>query len=225
MQQRFNLQLFQGTTNNDVKHLGVSTAVLNDILIKVIATIDTRSKPYLWLDYRISLPEPLLPLIDWKEWQPKQVIFTDFLWEKTCLECFIQPSGQLGYIEINAAPSGEFAVYEFSAYRTPCQLPPKPLLLKSKLLNNSAKIDNRAAITWQNGEDLNQSAATLQRKFGVDLSQIPNFDAALPHFGLSKLQPCVILSFGNHPLYFAPNHASPPDFHNATFWQAFNLES
>lgn len=222
MQQRFKLSLLQETIADDAAALNVKASLLTDIAIEVMAHIEARMRPYLWLDYQISLPKPLLALIDWEDWRKENAVFSDFLWEKTCLECFLQFSKQSGYVEINAAPSGEFAIYQFLDYRTPNQLPPKPLLLNDKFSSNQMTNDNRASVFWQNSDDLNPPAALLRRKFAIDLSQTPNFDVALPHFGLIKLQPCVILAFGKHQLYFAPHHALPPDFHDSKFWQDFN---
>ena len=41
----------------------------------------------------------------------------DGLWKSTCLEVFWQPIGAPGYCEINIAPSGEWAAYDFDSYR------------------------------------------------------------------------------------------------------------
>lgn len=41
----------------------------------------------------------------------------DGLWEHTCFELFVSVPGQQRYLEINAAPSNEWAMYGFSAYR------------------------------------------------------------------------------------------------------------
>ncbi|HET8535115.1 MAG TPA: DOMON-like domain-containing protein [Sphingomicrobium sp.] len=41
----------------------------------------------------------------------------DELWATTCFEAFLQPEGQKAYREWNFAPSGDWAAYEFSAYR------------------------------------------------------------------------------------------------------------
>lgn len=42
---------------------------------------------------------------------------TDELWQTTCFEAFLQPVGEDGYREWNFAPSGQWAAYDFSAYR------------------------------------------------------------------------------------------------------------
>jgi hypothetical protein len=42
----------------------------------------------------------------------------DRLWQHTCLEAFVAPDGGPAYRELNFSPSGEWASYAFSAYRT-----------------------------------------------------------------------------------------------------------
>lgn len=42
---------------------------------------------------------------------------TDGLWRTTCFEAFARPAGAAGYIEVNVAPSGDWATYRFDAYR------------------------------------------------------------------------------------------------------------
>jgi hypothetical protein len=41
----------------------------------------------------------------------------DGLWRSTCLELFVQ-TGALGYVEFNLSPSGAWAAYRFTEYRT-----------------------------------------------------------------------------------------------------------
>ena len=43
---------------------------------------------------------------------------TDELWRTTCFEAFVRPLGQEAYAEWNFAPSGRWASYDFSAYRS-----------------------------------------------------------------------------------------------------------
>lgn len=57
---------------------------------------------------RLRIPTPLAA--------PSTQI-TDGLWEHTCFEAFLaQPDGT-AYREFNFAPSGQWAIYDFSAYR------------------------------------------------------------------------------------------------------------
>jgi hypothetical protein len=39
------------------------------------------------------------------------------LWQTTCLEAFLRAEGEDGYREWNFAPSGQWAAYDFTAYR------------------------------------------------------------------------------------------------------------
>lgn len=41
----------------------------------------------------------------------------DGLWCHTCCEAFVGPAGEAAYREFNFSPSGQWAVYGFSAYR------------------------------------------------------------------------------------------------------------
>ena len=41
----------------------------------------------------------------------------DELWKSTCLEAFLRRTGGEGYREWNFAPSGQWAAYDFTAYR------------------------------------------------------------------------------------------------------------
>ena len=55
----------------------------------------------------------------------------DGLWRHTCFEAFIMAPGTTGYYEFNFAPSGQWALYRFDAYRegmSPADLEPPPEL-------------------------------------------------------------------------------------------------
>jgi hypothetical protein len=41
----------------------------------------------------------------------------DGLWKHTCFEAFVAVAGETAYRELNFSPSGDWAAYEFSAYR------------------------------------------------------------------------------------------------------------
>ena len=47
---------------------------------------------------------------------PSPPIRTDGLWTSTCFEMFIG-TGEVSYVELNFAPSGQWAAYGFSKYR------------------------------------------------------------------------------------------------------------
>jgi hypothetical protein len=41
----------------------------------------------------------------------------DQLWQHTCFEAFVRPTGALAYCEFNVAPSTQWAAYQFDGYR------------------------------------------------------------------------------------------------------------
>jgi hypothetical protein len=43
---------------------------------------------------------------------------SDGLWRHTCFETFIRAPSDIGYYELNFSPSGQWAAYQFSDYRT-----------------------------------------------------------------------------------------------------------
>lgn len=127
---------------------------------------------------------------------------TDFLWENDCLECFIQLD-ERRYFEINASPSGAFALYEFDDYRTPNQLPPRAT--------------DKLTFIWQNPNCENY------KKYNNCNSHF-EFSVILPtNFLPTKINPTAILyqtiNGKKQPIFYAVNHASLPDFHNKNFWQ------
>ncbi len=292
MSQTFNLYLATDTLDADAKQLGVTIEDLQNIQVEVVATLAQTAKRtqteqiaqsteqpewHLQLDYRVTLP--LEAQLDWPTWQPKQVGFADYLWEQTCLECFlagaainntvsINNANEMGidladgnktspYIEINANPDGRYALYQFKSYRNPATLPPTPLL--------QADGQTRAFINWtashcfasnviaSNGnanpeqnplskqikpfiDSLTPNITTTktylyERSFSLSLSQIHNKEDVIndTDTGIDYIHPCVILSFsttfGTTALYFAPKHASPPDFHNLHYWSVLDKQA
>ena len=199
-----------------------------------------------------NLKESLFELLDWQGFVPEAVRFTDYLWEQNCLECFIGGQGN-AYIEINASPSGQYAVYQFDGYRSPNVMPPRPLDTNlqpvplnpkaiihtsySQQLKSAKFVSSRAHIQWQpdgvamphhlqsilkvsrlfninNSATLSDALDTMtSRHFRINLSQLP--ETLLP---VSYIHPCVILYLAGQPLYFAPRHASEPDFHDKHYW-------
>ena len=43
---------------------------------------------------------------------------TDGLWRHTCFEFLVRSAGDAAYVEVNVAPSREWAIYAFTDYRT-----------------------------------------------------------------------------------------------------------
>lgn len=71
----------------------------------------------------------------------------DGLWAHTCFEAFIAEEGSPAYREFNFAPSGEWAIYDFSAYRV--RLPdPAPLSAPHiRLQSEGARLTVDAVLT------------------------------------------------------------------------------
>jgi hypothetical protein len=64
----------------------------------------------------LQIPAPLPPAL-------ADNGFADNLWQHTCFEAFIRPTGQSAYREFNFSPSGQWAVYDFSGYRDRVEQP------------------------------------------------------------------------------------------------------
>ena len=247
MSQRFALRLATEALIEDAQQLSVTVETLKNISVQVNAMLIGQPEAYLELEYFVTLPtEPLATQFNWSRWQSEQVGFTDYLWEQTCLECFLAGSlisssskdsdrspntnGTTAYIEINANPNGQYALYEFDSYRSPAILPPKPLM--------QADGQTRAAIDWIYYSDTPKplidstiSAHTpyqYQRRFRVSLSLFsPLHDTVDWHNDalVKYIHPCVILYFSDTALYFASKHSSPPDFHNRQYWTRFDRQA
>ena len=269
MSQFFDLCLATETLASDSQQLNVTTDDLQRIRLQVSATIVEQPELYLQLHYQVMLPlESLAAQLDWSTWQSSQVGFTDYLWEQTCLECFL--AGRLvnkdrlinnnnttntdevtNYIELNASPNGCYALYQFKNYRNPATLPPNPLL--------KADGQTRAFINWINTskrqiplveteieakasshtstaaksllsealapKNISSKLYHYERSFRMPLNQLFNETDCTNDTIIEYIHPCVILYFGDTALYFAPKHASPPDFHNRQYWTPFDEQA
>ena len=78
----------------------------------VFAELAWQADGSLRLDYRLADPNGQLRLPE-----PAPALFTDGLWQHTCCEAFIAPTGGRAYREFNFSPSGAWAIYDFSDYR------------------------------------------------------------------------------------------------------------
>ena len=237
MSQSFDLYLATETLAEDAQQLGVTVSVLQQISVQVSATLVAQPEAYLQLEYRVTLPsESLAAQLNWPKWQADKVGFKDYLWERTCLECFLagylvssrsedsdkspKTNMTMSYIEINASPEGQYALYEFDSYRSPTTLPPRPLMY--------ADGQTRAAINWIDGNNpklLTHEPYHHQRSFRMPLDSLTSLNRKSDYSNdalIKYIHPCVILSFGEITLYFAPKHASPPDFHNSQYWTPFD---
>jgi hypothetical protein len=76
----------------------------------------------------------------------------DGLWRHTCCEVFVGHPGGPDYLEFNFSPSGQWAAYAFSAYRTPASPPvlPAPRIELTRAparLELGARVDPQAWVT------------------------------------------------------------------------------
>lgn len=78
------------------------------------------------LDYRLELPAAAAIVVAARG----DVLPAERLWAYTCFEVFIARARQPGYVEYNFSPSGQWAAWEFSAYRQrrAAPTPPAPAL-------------------------------------------------------------------------------------------------
>lgn len=193
----------------------------NYIKNHIYSSDNTSKEAYKNTQRQASLNRPNLPLslsqlqeaLDWQPWQASKVLFTDYLWEQSCLECFIA-GVRSEYIEINANPAGQYAVYHFDNYRYPAELPPRALQV------STVTSGQQALIHWHanNPHSLDMttmanSSNHLARHFSFDLMQLPTAISTL-----HQLHPCVILNLAGVSFYFAPQHTNPPDFHDRQYW-------
>lgn len=71
---------------------------------------------------------------------PAAAARTDELWRHTCFEAFLRPDAGAGYVELNFAPSTQWAAYRFSGYRAgmaPADIDPPRI----ELTKTSASLD------------------------------------------------------------------------------------
>ncbi|MGP9491737.1 hypothetical protein [Psychrobacter sp. AOP7-B1-24] len=233
MSQTFHLCLATDTIAVDAKQLNSTIDELKNIRIVVGLTVIHQPVMCLQFNYQISLPTPsLISQLNWPTWKVEQVGFADYLWEETCLECFI--AGDLinnnridkhtsPYIEINASPDGRYALYQFKSYRKPVILPPTPLMLTDN--------QTRASIDWsgyiksnitltKTPEPSSKTSRPIgfEQSFNIPITQVSHNKYAMYGTPIEYIHPCVILWLNKTALYFAVSHPTPPDFHNCHYW-------
>lgn len=116
----------------------------------------------------------------------------DRLWEHTCAEAFVRTEGAAAYVELNFAPSSEWAAYAFTAYRDGGPLEASGL---------APRIEVR------------REHATLAFDVRIALAELsPAFPGADLRVGLSVIAEAA----DGRRAFFALHHPSPqPDFHHA----------
>ncbi len=137
-------------------------------------------------------------------------IRADYLWQKDCFECFIQRVDETAYLEVNANLTGEFNIYQFDAYRTPPTMP--PVASQDYALQSFVDSDDHHLY------------------FAVEIS--PLFEQGLQTQWLAQgltVNPTAILypiiDGEAVPVYYAHQHATPPDFHHAAYWQRLDYRT
>lgn len=121
----------------------------------------------------------------------------DYLWQDNCLECFLEYDGADAYFEVNMALDGRHNAYRFDGYRTPKVMPPR-----------RAKQSDLFVAPYRLSYD------DLAGFYVRHLVLMGN-----KHARPTRIHPTAILYHNGEPIFYAVNHASPPDFHNKDFWQ------
>jgi hypothetical protein len=129
---------------------------------------------------RIRVPAP----------RPSQLVHQ--LWEHTCLEAFVAAEGAAGYHELNLAPSGEWAGYQFRSYREIEALADESLAPRITLRSAADRLTLEASVAL---DRLSPAYAGVPLRLGLS-AVIEATDGALSYWAL------------RHP-------AGKPDFHHA----------
>ena len=80
------------------------------------------------------------------------------LWQQTCFEAFVRPTGKNSYFEFNLSPKGAWNVYEFLDYRDP--QPPKEFL-KAEMTSFTLTANHLSAQFLLKDQDLRQLDVSL----------------------------------------------------------------
>ncbi len=117
----------------------------------------------------------------------------DNLWKRTCFETFVKESAQSNYIEINASPSGDWALYSFTDY-------------------HQDMADATEITDFKVDSEIDKSKNILRCWYSVNLKPFHLPDNNLD-IGLS----CILEDDRSALSYWAVNHKKEkPDFHLAS---------
>lgn len=169
-----------------------------------------------------------------------RIMQADFLWENNCYELFLgfgtldkNSQQNSPYIEINFSPEGYFNLYQFDGYRVPKQMPPHRLSLteseRQTLLNFYNVKGDTQAVFWQTS---NMHQQALKTQIEKNFALAPHTHRLVMMIDLSLLakilgekiqdtiwlNPCAVFVGEQGRVYFAHQHASPPDFHDKSCW-------
>ena len=109
------------------------------------------------------------------------------LWEDTCFEFFLADDSELGYVEFNFSPAGDWQVFRFSDYRVGRQL------------------DS----TWAPHDFSRRQATSSEHQFNFEMRLL---EGAWPES--PRLQAATIIRQREEMLYYALSHGGRPDFHS-----------
>lgn len=101
-------------------------------LRSVTAQVLWQPNDQLWLEFMVSGAGD----VRLAGWNPTGR--TDGLWQTTCFEMFLKPSGTSGYTEYNFSPSGQWAAYGFDDYRAGMQDFPIDIAPEIELTGNGS---------------------------------------------------------------------------------------
>lgn len=126
---------------------------------------------------------------------PRQGQRRDALWRHTCFEVFARARDDAGYVEVNLAPSGDWAAYHFSAYREGMQ-PIAPF--GAPVLECS------------------ETATTLDLRTSLSLGELRAGTPQRAAMTLDVALAAVIEELSGRLSYWALTHPDPrrPDFHH-----------
>lgn len=97
------------------------------------------------------------------------------LWQHTCFEAFVAAPRGTGYFEFNFAPSGEWAMYQFDAYRegmTPIEAAPPIITTRRTAHDLVVKIvvDLRALLNFKDYPELRLALSAVIENSNGELS-------------------------------------------------------
>lgn len=156
---------------------------------------------------------------------------TDYLWESTCLEVFLQPklTGCTAYVEINVAPNNQWNAYFFKNYRQPSCMPPQYAQISQPEIREAVTETTELTTTATSKAIATEPLSNWQRTLHIDLAEIYaciSSDNTMKNMAdvtyptnttwLANITAVVKNSLAT--CYFAKSHPTPADFHLREHW-------
>lgn len=126
---------------------------------------------------------------------PGPIIQADNLWQHTCFEAFLRPEGLSSYLELNLAPSRQWAAYGFSSYRKDM----RPVDLAAPKIETSPM------------DEIFELFAKVDLSAFSDLADHPIWEVALAAVAESEI--------GKRSYWALRHPAEQPDFHQSDCFQ------